>query len=237
MYYPPTGLSFFVPNYSIFVKSKKLVFNMLPTCTLCNGESSLFHTYQKREYYRCKSCQSVFVGPNYFPNPEDEKERYLTHNNDVYDPGYRKFAKPITDVVLNDFTGEHCGLDFGAGTGPVICKVLGEKGYNIEPYDPFFCNNIELLERQYDYIVCCEVIEHFFKPQKEFAQLRSMLKPNGKLICMTDFYSDDIDFSKWYYKNDPTHVFFYHKHALSHIEKAFGFSKCFVNNRLVWFGV
>lgn len=210
---------------------------MLQSCPLCNGESSFFHSYKNRDYYKCIGCQSVFVSPNYFLNPEEEKERYLIHNNDVYDSGYRYFVSPIIDFVVKEFSVEHCGLDFGAGTGPVITKVLGEKGYNISPYDPFFCNNIELLQKQYDFIICCEVIEHFFKPQEEFAQLRSMLKPNGKLICMTVFYSENVDFIKWYYKNDPTHVFFYHKSALSYIENAFGFSEHFVSDRLVWFSV
>ena len=176
-------------NYSIFVKSYKLVLKMLQSCPLCNGESSFFHSYKDCDYYKCTGCQSVFVNSNCFPNPNDERDRYLTHNNDVFDSGYRNFVSPIIDVVVNDFSVDHCGLDFGAGTGPVITEILAEKGYNIVPYDPFFYNNLELLEKQYDFIICCEVIEHFFKPQEEFAQLRSMLKPIGKLICMTDFYS------------------------------------------------
>lgn len=35
---------------------------------------------------------------------------------------------------------------------------------------------------------------------------------------MTDLYKSDIDFPKWYYKNDPTHVFFYSDEAFKWIQ-------------------
>jgi SAM-dependent methyltransferase len=113
--------------------------------------------------------------------------------------------------------------------------VLSEKGYSIDQYDPFFCNKPEVLSRKYDYIVCCEVIEHFYKPYNEFDQLKSLLKPGGMLICMTDVFYDGIDFAKWYYKNDPTHVFFFHPTSLSYIKTEFGFSTFMLNGRIVRF--
>jgi SAM-dependent methyltransferase len=175
----------------------------------------------------------VFLDPDYRPNQADEKARYLHHENDVNDIGYQKFSSPITSSVLRDFTPEHVGLDFGAGTGPVISKLLTDNGFTISQYDPFFHNHPELLEQQYDYIVCCEVIEHFYNPPKEFALLKSLLKPNGKLYCMTDIYHEGINFKGWHYKSDPTHVFFYHQESLEYIQQQFGFSKLSVDGRLI----
>jgi len=100
----------------------------------------------------------------------------MTHNNDVNDSGYHKFVSPIVNAVLNDFLPEHKGLDFGAGTGPVISKLLTDRNYQIKQYDPYFFNLPELLQKKYDYIVCCEVIEHFYDPDKEFQLLKSLLK-------------------------------------------------------------
>jgi citrate lyase synthetase len=40
---------------------------------------------------------------------------------------------------------------------------------------------------------------------------------------MTGIYSDEMDFSKWWYKNDLTHVFIYTKETLYWIKKEFGF--------------
>jgi len=41
-------------------------------------------------------------------------------------------------MKMKDFNTNHKGLDFGAGTGPVISKVLKDKGYCIAQYDIFF---------------------------------------------------------------------------------------------------
>jgi len=208
---------------------------MLPSCPLCGSSSVLLHTLLNRNYFRCSQCKSAFADPSNHLSYDDEESRYLEHNNDIYDPGYRDFVKPIIETVLSKFLPEHEGLDFGAGTGPVISQMLTENGYCIKQFDPFFCNKPEVLTRQYDYIVCCEVIEHFHNPYREFIQLKSLLKPGGMLICMTDIFYDDIDFAKWYYKNDPTHVFFYHPTSLSFIKAEFGFTSYMLNGRVIRF--
>lgn len=79
------------------------------------------------------------------------------------------------------------------------------------------------------------MIEHFYKPQKEFNQLKNMLNPGGELICMTYIYTDDVNFDKWYYKNDPTHVIFYNALSIEYIAKAFEFSRFELNGRLAIF--
>jgi 2-polyprenyl-3-methyl-5-hydroxy-6-metoxy-1,4-benzoquinol methylase len=163
----------------------------------------------------------------------DEESRYLSHNNDVTDKGYQQFVSPITSAVLKYHTPKQKGLDFGAGTGPVIAKVLADNNFKLDLYDPFFHNDVTLLEQQYDYIVCCEVMEHFFQPDKEFALLKRLLKPNGRLYCMTDMYHEQIDFPNWYYQKDNTHVFFYHQSSLNYIKQQFGFSDLAVDGRLI----
>lgn len=189
------------------------------------------------QYNRCSGCCSILLDPNMHLSIEKEKERYEEHNNDVEDSGYRQFVTPIVEQVKHKFNKSHLGLDFGAGTGPVITKLLREAGFQVELYDPFFWNDSGKLHRSYDYIVCCEVIEHFYSPGREFKLLRSLLKPNGSLICMTVVYCDTIDFGNWHYKNDPTHVFFYHDDALAWIKSHFGFSKLTREGRLIHFEV
>lgn len=164
---------------------------------------------------------------------EDEKKRYETHNNDPEDEGYRQFVAPIVNAIKKGFAPHHLGLDFGAGTGPVITHVLQQSGYHVNLYDPFFWRHPEHLKLTYDYIACCEVIEHFHNPEKEFGLLRSLLTPNGALYCMTALYNDEIDFENWYYKNDPTHVFFYHRKTVEWIKKQFSFSEAVIHDRLI----
>lgn len=203
-------------------------------CPLCKSKSDLF--YQKgKTYHLCRTCKGIFLNPDYYLNKNSEKLRYETHNNDVDDPRYQEFVSPITESVLDDFDTNSIGLDFGAGTGPVISKILSDKGYKINQYDPFFINKPEMLEQQYDYIICCEVIEHFHNPKKEFELLNRILNKNGKLYLMTEIYDTSINFEKWYYKNDPTHVFLYQEKTFEIIKEEFNFKNYQIKDRLVVF--
>lgn len=204
-------------------------------CPLCGGEKYFYIRYQKRSYYKCKKCNSIFLDKNEYPTPEEEKKRYLEHNNDIGDIRYQNFVKPIVSAIVEDFSKYHYGLDYGAGTGPVITKLLRDYAYNIKPYDPYFYNYPDYLKKQYDYIVCCEVIEHFYKPYREFKKLKAILKEHGKIYCKTELLEDNIHFEKWYYKNDITHVFFYTEKAIYWIKKEFGFQNVTIKNRLIMF--
>lgn len=175
------------------------------------------------------------MSPKHFLSPENERARYETHNNDLDDPGYQNFVRPLVDAVICDFPKSSHGLDFGAGTGPVLSRLLADAGYDMTLYDPFFHPNEELLKLQYDFIVSCEVIEHFHHPAREFEMLRRLLKPGGKLYCKTDPFTPGIDFTRWYYKNDPTHVFFYTDPSFEFIKNQFGFRTFSRNGRVIEF--
>lgn len=172
-----------------------------------------------------------------WPDKAGEKSRYLQHLNDVDDTRFQDFVSPITDRVLEGFNSAHKGLDFGAGHAPVISHMLQQHGFCIESYDPLFFDVPELLQQSYDYICSCEVIEHFHHPAESFALLTRLLKPKGKLFCMTELYHEGIDFHRWNYKNDPTHVFMYHKNTISYIADKYGFTLPEINNRLVAFSL
>lgn len=206
-------------------------------CPLCNRTANIFYDGKHQTYYLCNTCFGIFLRSNSRLNCQEEVAHYRQHNNDIEDKGYQKFVSPITEAILHNFGTKHKGLDFGAGTGPVISKVLTDQDFSIAQYDPYFHNHPELLNEQYDYIASCEVIEHFFDPRKEFAMLRKMLKPQGKLFCMTHLYDESIDFPNWYYKNDPTHVFIYRSNTIEWIQKEFGFSGVTIQNRLITFSV
>ncbi|PKQ62017.1 methyltransferase [Labilibaculum filiforme] len=210
---------------------------MPQTCPLCKSSTTLFFEGKNRIHYQCNTCFGLVSDTSSLPSSELEKTHYQQHNNDIEDKGYQQFVSPITTSVRRDFTTKHKGLDFGAGTGPVITKVLADHSFCIAPYDPYFHNYPELLNEQYDYITCCEVIEHFFYPHKEFSMLRNLLKPGGKLYCMTHLYDKNINFANWYYKNDPTHVFIYQQQTLEWIRKTFKFSDLQIENRLIVFSV
>lgn len=205
-----------------------------PTCPLCRSAGSPF---RDGLYQQCPTCQGIFLPEHRYPSAAEERARYEEHNNDVNDPRYQQFVAPITQAIIVHFGPAHLGLDFGAGTGPVACKILQEAGYDIRPYDPFFHPYPALLALTYDYIICCEVIEHFFDPAREFERLKHLLKPQGCLYCKTHLYDDSINFLNWYYRKDPTHVFIYTAHTLHWIQARFGFKELKIAGRHVEFWV
>lgn len=206
---------------------------MAPICPLCGSHSSLFYDFKQRYYYQCQSCLAIIKDPASWPDRDEEKQRYLEHLNNVSDPRFQGFVSPITEQVKRHFSPAHKGLDFGAGHAPVITHVLAEQGYGIQAYDPLFFDHPALLEQQYDYICSCEVIEHFHRPAESFALLSRLLKSSGMLLCMTELYQEGVDFHRWNYKNDPTHVFIYHANTISYIADKYGFSESVIDGRLV----
>ena len=205
------------------------------TCPLCNSTSTLFCEKPKHLFYKCNTCDGIFRPKDTFLTAEEEKEHYEKHNNDVFDVRYQAFVSPIVDAVLKDFSPEAKGLDFGSGTGPVIAKMLKDKGYQVENYDLFFANEPSFLKEKYDYVSCCEVMEHFHHPHQEFELLQSLLLPNGKLYCKTEVYANQKPFENWYYKDDFTHVFIYQPKTLEWIQKNLRFSKVSVYDKLIVF--
>lgn len=209
-------------------------------CKLCQNKAEWFCDFFKapKSFYQCTHCRAIYRDSKTFVNLETEEKRYRTHNNDVYDKRYQKFVSPITDNVSQDFSQTAKGLDYGCGTGPVASFILGKKGYNITLYDPFFYPDTSYISHQYDFIMCCEVMEHFFAPKAEFKKLKQLLKPDGKLYCKTKMITDDFSvekFKKWHYKNDPTHVFFYSPKTLCVIQELFGFSSLTFDEKLIIF--
>jgi SAM-dependent methyltransferase len=204
-------------------------------CPLCHSEETQLFYQKIKSFYQCQQCFGIFMDKNQRLTSADELNRYNIHQNDVHDLKYQNFVSPITSAIIRDFNTSHQGLDFGAGPGPVVTKVLRDHDYKVAMYDPFYHSHPKVLDAKYDYIACCEVIEHFYNPDNEFLRLKNLLRSNGKLYCMTYLYHDDINFDAWYYKNDPTHVFIYRAETIEWIKNHFGFSSVTIDHRLITF--
>ena len=50
---------------------------------------------------------------------------------------------------------------------------------------------------------------------------------------MTGIYRQNIDFSKWWYKNDLTHVFIYKEETFEWIKEEFGFKNLKIKENLI----
>lgn len=159
------------------------------------------------------------------PPPAAELSEYLLHRNDPHDVRYRRFLEPLTTSLLQRLSPASRGLDYGCGPGPAVAAMMREAGHEVALYDPFFHRDPAVLDEQYDFIACAEVIEHFHRPAEEFAKLDAMLEPGGVLGVMTRFLTDSTTFAQWHYRRDPTHVVFYREQTLRQIAERFGW-KC-----------
>lgn len=107
------------------------------------------------------------------------------------------------------------GLDFGCGPGPALSTLFAEARCPVSNYDPFFYHNPEVLQRRYDFVCATEVIEHLRKPAETLEQIWSCVAPGGRFGAMSKLVIDQQAFTRWHYKNDPTHISFFSRETLS----------------------
>ena len=171
----------------------------------------------------------------YHLSETEEKLRYDTHNNDPYDDRYRAFLSQLLKPLLERIPEKSSGLDFGSGPGPTLSLMLEEYGHTMELYDKFYADNDSVFDKKYDFITATEVLEHLSEPMEEVSRLSSILNNQGYLAVMTQILTSQIDFSSWYYKNDPSHIGFFTKKSLNFLASYLNIEVSFVSERVVFF--
>ncbi len=196
-------------------------------CPLCQHPATTpYHTDRLRQYWHCPVCQLVFASRQSLLSNDAELAIYQQHQNDPSDAGYRQFLNKLAAPLLQRLGSSPLqGMDFGAGPGPTLYLLLEQGGHQVNNYDPYFAPDATLLEHQYDFICSTEAIEHFYQPALEWQLWLDLLKPGGWLGLMTRLRPQQVeDFSRWHYKNDPTHVSFFHAKTFEWLAKRDGFS-------------
>jgi len=196
---------------------------LTPRCPVC--ETSALEPFQvigDTRYQRCGTCEATVMEESCWLEAHEEKAIYDLHDNNPDDAGYRRFLSKLTGPLLGRLQPRSFGLDFGCGPGPALAAMLREAGMDMAVYDPFFCPEESVLERQYDFITCTEVVEHLHHPAETFRQLDSLLVPGGWLGVMTCFQTDDERFANWHYRRDPTHIVFYRRATMKWLARAHG---------------
>lgn len=188
------------------------------SCPLCGATgAAAYHHDRFRSYRQCNICGLVFVPPDERLSAVDEKSYYDQHENELDDPGYRRFLSRLAHPLLERLTPGASGLDFGCGPGPAMACMLRAAGMHVDLYDPFYSPDTSVLNQQYDFITCTEVLEHLHRPGAELDRLFAMLKPSGWLGIMTKRVRDQKAFGNWHYIRDPTHVVFLSEASLTWI--------------------
>lgn len=206
-------------------------------CTLCSSTSTLFCEDKKRQYFRCSQCDLIFADPQTCLPQEEEKVIYEFHQNDPNDTRYREFLSQLSIPLVKKLSPGMSGLDFGCGPGPTLNLMLEKQGMIMSVYDIYYAPDSGQLSRQYDFVTCSEVTEHFNEPGLAWPQLIDLVKPDGWLGVMTWMFTKETaePFKQWTYKNDPTHVSFYTPKTMQWIAQHFQLSIENVNDRVILF--
>lgn len=196
--------------------------NFMESCPLCFTESFQPQVQgpNGRLFHLCENCMLVFEGKGDRPNRNEEKERYLEHENSIHQEGYVNYLNQAIKPALNYLKQDARGLDYGCGPIPTLNKLLDLMGFTCEIYDPIFFPEYPL--GTFDFIFATECFEHFFIPAHELQKLENLLKPGGILVVMTQLWKDKAKFKGWRYATDPTHVVFYHEKTFRFISVHFG---------------
>ena len=184
-------------------------------CPLCGSSTGpTYFVDGRRRYACCTECALVFVHPADRPRPLEEALRYLEHENRRDDPGYAAFLRRLADPVCAHVPIGARGLDVGCGPTPLLSELLTASGRPTEHYDPLFFPVAELLLETYDFVTCCEVVEHAHDPTALFGQLSRLIRPGGVIAIMTQFRPTHDSFDSWWYRRDTTHVCFFSEPTL-----------------------
>jgi len=204
-------------------------------CPLCSSSAEDYHQDQHRAYFECSHCQLVFVQPEDFLSPQEEKSRYDLHQNSPDDARYRKFLSRMCLPMVQRLPNGSHGLDFGCGPGPTLSVMFEELGYPMAIYDPFYAAEESVLEIEYDFVTATEVAEHLRSPGKSLNRMWQCVKPGGYLGIMTKRVIDREAFANWHYKNDETHICFYSEQTFDWLAEQWQTEPVFVETDVVIF--
>lgn len=227
-------VAFLLTHFLLHSRQLLALKNDMQHCPLCAHKGvHPYHSDKQRAYFQCAVCELVFVDRDALLSADDEKAIYDLHQNHAEDEGYKRFLSRLFTPLMTRLPQHAYGLDFGCGPGPVLARMLTDAGHTMACYDPFYAPDAQVLETQYDFITCTEAIEHFYQPDVAWQQWQAMLKPGGWLGLMTKLVTDQAAFSRWHYKNDPTHVSFFSRHTFEFLAAQSGLALEFVGNDVI----
>ena len=204
-------------------------------CPLCSQPAGLFCEDRRRRFFRCLHCELIAADPTSHLALSEEKAVYDLHENHPDDSRYRDFLSRLAMPLLKYLQPGMEGLDYGCGPGPTLSGILREAGMHMQDYDPLYRADSGLLQRQYDFVTCTEVVEHFNDPASSWQQLAALVKPGGWLGVMTWLVpEEDPEFFRgWGYKGEATHVSFYRPATFAWLGQRFGFTIELVEERII----
>lgn len=208
-------------------------------CSLCGSLSLRLISHQfvkNRRFFHCQDCDLIFVPEQDQSSIEQEKNRYLDHQNSTQDDGYEKFlmqvVQPILDVTPEKVRASLQVLDYGCGQFASLSKILNKNGFRTKYFDPYFLNDTDIFKQKWDLVFSTEVWEHFRNPRIEIEKIFQLLNSSGRIAIITQLHHVE-NFYNWWYPRDFTHVAFYSEKTIQYISRIFNLDFKVVNRSVI----
>lgn len=204
---------------------------MVNCCHLCGKQTEIWIEPRRQlAYHHCLSCDFVQLDSSHYLPLEDARKRYQLHCNQSDNEGYLNWLERLIRQAVLPWKTQGKALDYGSGPEPLLVSLLQEYGFEVQHYDLHFAPGDEWRSEHFDLITLCEVIEHLDAPRILIAELAELLKPEGLLVIRTRFSPpDQIGFMNWWYREDPTHISFFHPENIVAVAEAAGLQVVAIN--------
>ncbi len=189
------------------------------TCKICQTPSPVFYR-DSRVFYKCPECWLIFTHDTVAPTAAEQhyKGQWAGSGADFW-------QQQVSGLLsyINRYRVPQRILDFGSGSG-AMTDELRRRGFDVTPLEPMFHGFLseQKYPHKFDVVVAIEVIEHLPDPWKELREIEKVLTDDGIAVfssMLTDSFiksaSAEEQFSKWWYKDDLTHLTFFCIKALS----------------------
>lgn len=213
---------------------------IIPACKVCGSPTTVAFSLPSSKktghpipelpddcpYFECTNCHFCFsthLDAADHTNIYDE-----TYWNNQDPDWYGRVSETLRLVLLaNSLLGRKPDeleiLDFGCGIGgfvEIAHKSLQLNAWGTDIIPPKVGKDWFLpeVDRQFDVIVSCEVLEHVPKPAETFARLKSWLRPGGALAFQTAQYDPNGERRNWWYVGPGTgHISLYSADTFTHL--------------------
>ncbi|PIS09968.1 MAG: class I SAM-dependent methyltransferase [Bdellovibrio sp. CG10_big_fil_rev_8_21_14_0_10_47_8] len=190
-------------------------------CSLCQNSQvqSIESKSSGAPAWHCAECDFIFKDSSVHLDFLEQKKRYDFHKNSEDNQGYMQSLLALVEPLAQriSFSGM-AALDWGCGPGPVLAKILAERGARAQIYDPIYAPDLSE-GSQFDLVTSTEVIEHWLDPRREIEKLLRHVKKGGIWAGTTQMHQGPGHFNTWWYPRDQTHFSFYSERSLWWIAK------------------
>lgn len=225
-----------------------------PYCPICkNANANLLFSFHPYNVFRCNKCGSGYLSPRLKKGIAEKlyRETYFT-SSDSKSCGYSDYAalellhkknflrryklvQPLVnkenvldigcafgfslDVLKKDFA--NC---FGLDLSSEAIKKIKEKGHH------GFCGDLYSCpwdNETFDFISCCETIEHIYDPLKFVKKIMTLLRRGGYAMFVTpdiDSLLSRISGKGWVSFKIPEHILYFNRSSMTYLLKSAGFS-------------